>query len=75
MGGFSEHLLEASPTSNKMIPPSSKMDQPLAEAESISDGSSSGLTYLRKKKIKLLCRRRLKSEKGGVRMCETALQT
>lgn len=47
------------------------MDLPLAEAESISDSSSaSGLTHLRKKKIKSLCRRGLRSEKGGVRMCE-----
>lgn len=70
MGGFSEHLLEASPMPNKMIPPSSKMDLALAEAEFISDGSASGLTHLRRKKIKLLCRRRLKPEKGGARMCE-----
>lgn len=65
-GGSSEHLLEASPMSNKTISTTSKMDLPLAEAESISDGSSaSGITHLRRKKIKL-CRRRLQLEKGGV---------
>lgn len=54
-----------------MIPTSSKMDLPLAKAESISDGSSaSELTHLRRKKMKLLCRRRLQPEKGGVKMCE-----
>lgn len=45
-GSFSEYLLEASPTSNKTIPATSKMDLLLAQAEHIGDGNNaSGLMH------------------------------